>query len=134
MTHDSNDAAQVDCGAGLLRSEIHEPDNSRRCLHLLGEPPTSFLLSREAVGRLNFQPRVCPAPSPCIASRIGDVLTIEFDAAGPANNRSHRQKVTPLKYRYQLRAGADWPSVVVAVKCPDLPVESGSTQSEQVSA
>lgn len=102
-------------GVGVLRSELHRPDNNRACLHLLGSPPNSFLLSREAVGRLTFQPVVCPPPAPCIASRIGDVLTIEFDAAGPADNRSHRKAITPLRFRYQLQAVTDWPDVVMAV-------------------
>lgn len=102
-----------------LRSEIHRPDNNRACLHLIGDAPASFLLSRMAVSRLNFQPRVCTGPSPCIASRSGEVLTIEFDTSGPVNNRSHRKRVTPLRYRYQLHAVAQSPDIVVAVKCAD---------------
>lgn len=103
-------------------SVVHEP-GSRPCVHLLADaPPPMLMLDRTAVGRLNFQPRVCPAPMACIASRIGDILTIAFDTAGPIyGGASHAPKRTTLRWHYHLNP-TDTPDVVAAVLLPPAAV------------
>lgn len=61
-------------------------------------PPDTLILDRAAVGRLNFQPRVCPAPMPCIAARVGDVLEVVFDPPDEAVSRP----MPKIRHRYHL--------------------------------
>lgn len=42
------------------------------------DPPAELILDAGAVGRLNFQPRYCPAPLECYAARRGDELDLAF--------------------------------------------------------
>ena len=99
-------------------SVVHEP-GSRPCVHLLADaPPPVLMLDRAAVAGLNFQPRVCPAPMPCIASRIGDILTIAFDKRGPIHGgASHAPKRTTMRWHYHLKP-TDNPNVVAAALLP----------------
>lgn len=75
----------------------------------MGNPPSTLRLDAGAVGRLNWQPRVCPTPLPCIASRIGDVLEVIFGPSGGLGyngNASHDLASWDLtglpRHRYQL--------------------------------
>lgn len=110
-----------------MQSAVHEP-GSRPCVHLLAAaPPPVLMLDRDAVASLNFQPRVCPAPMACIASRVGDVLTIAFDKAGPIEDgASHAPKRTTLRWHYRLEA-TDNPNVVAAVMLPPNVVVRNNT-------
>lgn len=79
-----------------------------------------LLLDAGAVSRLNWQPRVCPPPLPCIASRVGDTLELVFvdglPRIGNNGNAGHDpaswdlSKVT--RHRYRLEPISD--DVVVA--------------------
>jgi len=42
------------------------------------DPPAELRLDAGAVSRINFQPRWCPPPLECIASRRGDVIELVF--------------------------------------------------------
>lgn len=68
------------------------------------DPPAVLKLDAGAVGRLNWQPRWCPPPLPCIASRRGDVLELVF-TAGPYDPLWRLSAHT--RWRYQLEATDD---------------------------
>lgn len=87
-----------------LLTGVHS--GSRPCVHLLSDTiPMLVLFSRDTLAGLNFQPRITAKPSPVIASRTGDILTISFDHIGPILARSHiRRDGRPRHtYRYQLQ-------------------------------
>lgn len=86
---------------GVLRSGIHHP-GGLPCVHLLDRPPLRLLFRRDALARLNFQPRVCTPPGPCIASRCGDILTLAFDSEGGVIDGGHHHQQPWLRYTYQL--------------------------------
>jgi hypothetical protein len=107
---------------GVLRTDFHDPDLGRPCVHLLDKPPAAFVVNRAAVGRLNFQPRVITRGVPCIASRIGDVLVLDFDVVGPVDlphphrggaKSKHQRK---QRWRYTLQPVDDNPDVLLAVQ------------------
>lgn len=79
-----------------LASRITSRDG-RTMISLTGQPPRILVLNREAIARLNFQPRVCPPPQPCIASRHGDIVTIEFDSP----RKRWRYQCHPLQWEGQ---------------------------------
>lgn len=78
-------------------------------------PPAELYLSAGAVGRLNWQPRVCPAPMPCIASRCGDVLEVIF-VTGYDDPASWRRLDGRTRYRYRLDPLSD--DVVIGRRIP----------------
>jgi len=79
-----------------LKTRYAEGGPRRNRIYLTGPIPSELLLDADAVDRLNWQPRVCPSPGACIASRTGDTLTLEFDQAS--------KRAPRLRYRYQLTA------------------------------
>lgn len=67
--------------------------------------PATLLLDASAVARLNWQPRLCPPPLPCIASRIGDMLELVFGhGSGRINATRHRYRLEPTDKPEVLRA------------------------------
>lgn len=79
-----------------LKSKFVQGGRGRHRIYLTGPPPTELLLDADAVDRLNWQPRVCTPPGACIASRIGDTLTLEFDQTNkPAPRPRYRYQLTP---------------------------------------
>lgn len=89
---------------GKLRSDSHSfPGTGRDCIHILNQPPDRLVLDSDIVAALNFQLRLCPPPSPCIASRVGDIVTIAFDAEGPATGGSpHYLRPPRFRFRHRL--------------------------------
>jgi hypothetical protein len=71
---------------GRIESDSHD-EKGRSCVHLLADLPRAVLLGRGPVERLAVNPQVCPAPSPVIASHLGDVLYLAFDHLGPKVGR-----------------------------------------------
>lgn len=72
-----------------LPTQAHEPDCGGTCIHLIGDMPHIITLNREAVSRLNFQPRITAAPQPVIAARHGNLLVLSVHMIGPLATR-HR--------------------------------------------
>jgi hypothetical protein len=93
--------------AGTLLSAVHRSNRSRPCVHLLGELPAVVLLRRDALGRLNFQPRITAEPSPVIAARAGAVLAVSFDCIGPMTHRSAHHGLPDGRLRHTFRYKLD---------------------------
>ena len=89
----------------VLNSAVHHP-RDLPCVHILTPPPRVLRVSAKAVAALNFQPRYCPPPAPCIASRRGDVLIVAFHTEGPTFNVSHGNRAV-LRWYYRLTESAD---------------------------
>jgi hypothetical protein len=69
-----------------LNTAAHHHGPGRPCVHLLSPLPETILLNRDAVARLNFQPRII-ASDALIAARRGNVLILSFDVIGTVHAR-----------------------------------------------
>lgn len=66
--------------------------------------PQHLILNARVVGELNWQPRVCPAPLACIASRRGDVLELIF---GLGYDPASQGRITAPRHHYRLEPLTD---------------------------
>lgn len=65
--------------------------------------PDTLILNTAAVARLNWQPRYCPPPLECFASRRGDILQLVFGVSQDAISRP----ITAPRFHYQLTPRTD---------------------------
>lgn len=103
---------------GWLRTVVHEPTNSRPCVHTLTRPPNRFIVSKKVVARLNYQSRVLVQNPACIAARIGETLIIGFDKIGPISGCSMKAPKPRIAHRfdYQLTPVEGRDDILLAVR------------------
>lgn len=135
------DGTNLVCRYGTVQplpTLIHEPDNGRPCVHLVGTMPKVICVCRAPVERLNFQPRFTAEPilprggrywstvRPGVIAARRDLLILSVELIGPIEMRhADRGKGTPNDpvdqrvqhhWRYALHDVEDDPDILIAVR------------------
>lgn len=88
-----------------------------------------LILDAAAVGRLNWQPRACPAPLECTASRRRidgvDVLELIDGPTFPPRGAETGYRITGPRHRYRLEPHTD---TTVRTVCIDTQIWAGHAQ------
>lgn len=71
-------------------------------------PPKTLYLKYQAIANLNFQPRYCPPPLECIASRHHNTITLNFNT----NRDDHH--ITGPNWHYQCQPHPTTTTIVIA--------------------
>lgn len=109
---------------GVLNTAAHEGGSTRVCVHSLTEPPETMLVSKSAVGKLNYQSRIIMQQPTVIAARVGDTLVVGFDAIGPLSHcrgiltkkKSKDDRRMKHRFDYQLSALDDCDDILLATR------------------
>jgi hypothetical protein len=76
----------------------------KSCVHRLQPMEKTQLLCPDWISKLGWQPQVVEKHAPVIASRVGDTVTLAYDAIGPTIRCTNRagEELPQHRYSYQL--------------------------------
>lgn len=74
---------EIEFASTTLPTVLHDPAPSPLCVHLVGTMPSTIVVDRGAVSRLNFQLRFTRGPQPVLAARRGNILVLAVNLVGP---------------------------------------------------